>query len=221
MPESAPRDGVRAPGGPRSAGRRSGAAVALVVASLLVGPLGCGGGDDGDGTPTGATETEQPPVTETTEAACSAAGEAVRPQDDLPPAVAAMRMRIAAAAVACDYARLERLAGEPFSYSFGERGEFAAFLRREEAQGGDPLRFLVGLLDRPFGTLDTQAGTQYVWPSAFAYERWRDVPDAEREALRPLYDESDLADFEQFGAYVGYRVGLDESGEWLFFVAGD
>ena len=81
---------------------------------------------------------------------------------------------------------------------------------------------LVGLLERPYGTVDTpQRRRQYVWPSAFAYDQWEQVPADEREALTPLYDEDDFAGFEQFGAYIGHRVGIAENGDWLFFVAGD
>jgi hypothetical protein len=47
------------------------------------------------------------------------------------------------------------------------------------------------------------------------------VPKADREALRPLYGDEDFAAFQEFGAYLGYRVGITEEGEWIFFVAGD
>lgn len=66
-----------------------------------------------------------------------------------------------------------------------------------------------------------EAGTQYVWPSAYAYERWDDVPSAEREDLGRLYGDEDLLRFDQFGSYLGERVGITEGGDWTFFVGGD
>lgn len=53
------------------------------------------------------------------------------------------------------------------------------------------------------------------------YSSWNDVPQADREALKPLYDEGDIARFEQFGGYVGYRVVMLADGDWTAFVAGD
>lgn len=42
-----------------------------------------------------------------------------------------------------------------------------------------------------------------------------------KERLLGLYGAQDLADFEAFGGYSGYRVGISEAGEWMYFVAGD
>ena len=60
-----------------------------------------------------------------------------------------------------------------------------------------------------------------MWPAAFGYDDWQSVPEPARDELRGLYGPQDLAGFEQFGAYAGYRVGIAADGEWLFFVAGD
>lgn len=156
-------------------------------------------------------------------AECSAAGgdPEPAPQEGLPAPVAEARAAIVEAAVACNLDRLAELAGEPFTYSFGEEGAFADFLRRGEQNDREPLRYLAGLLDRPYGTVEVQGTTQYVWPSAFAAGDWSEVSEADREALTPLYDEEDFASFAEFGGYVGYRVGITEGGEWRFFVAGD
>lgn len=155
--------------------------------------------------------------------ACSAEGTApdVEPQEDLPAEVAQTRADIAEAAAACDFERLAELAGDEFTYSFGASGDPAGHWRREEASGAEPLRYLIELLDRPHATVVVEGDEQYVWPSAFQYENWQDVPDEDRRALLPLYDEDDFADFERFGGYIGYRVGVAADGTWLFFVAGD
>jgi len=36
-----------------------------------------------------------------------------------------------------------------------------------------------------------------------------------------MYGQEDLRRFEQFGSYVGDRVGIAGSGDWIFFVGGD
>lgn len=157
---------------------------------------------------------------------CSAAGLSAppEPQPALPAAVAATRRAIAEAATACDYGRLAELAGggrRPFTAAFGGASDVAAHWQRTEQAGDEPLRYLVGLLERPFARRELDGTAQFLWPSAYAYDRWRDVPGEEREALRPLYDDEDFESFERFGGYAGYRVGIAADGEWLFFVAGD
>lgn len=163
-------------------------------------------------------------------AACSAAGMAAEPEEQpgLPAEVADARRAIVEAAVECDFDRLEELAlggSTSFSYSFGEDGDPAGYWRRQEASDRppQPLRFLVGLLDRPYRLLEPEHGgtAHYVWPSAFGYDSWDAVPEEEKEALKPLYSEEDFTGFEQFGGYIGYRVGITVDGDWMFFVAGD
>lgn len=60
-----------------------------------------------------------------------------------------------------------------------------------------------------------------MWPSAFAYDEWAAAPEEDKDALRPLYTEENFEGFARFGGYIGYRVGITEQGEWIFFVAGD
>ena len=198
-------------------------AILLVALGLVVSALTACGSDD---------PVLEPPIDDTAApggGACSAAGLPSRPEDqpDLPQAVADTRRLIVGAAAGCGYARLAHVAArgdDPFSFTFGAEGDAeaaAAFWKSEEDAGREPLRFLVELLDRPFATRDVPEGAQYVWPSAFAHETWADVPAGERDALRPLYDDTDFAFFESFGGYAGYRIGIAEDGEWLFFVAGD
>lgn len=159
------------------------------------------------------------------EPSCSAAGGAleIQPQSDLPEAVADVRLEIIRQAVTCDYGDLEWLAtrdgGEDFTFSFGGGESAAAFWHRQEEEGdAAPMWFLVGLLNRPYAELDD--GT-FVWPSAFAYDDWSAVPEGDREALKPLYGEGDFQGFAEFGAYLGYRIGIAPDGDWLFFVRGD
>jgi len=141
-------------------------------------------------------------------------------QPDLPAAVAATRRAIWEAAVACDWEGLRSLLGSGFTYSFGGGSDAIAYWQQLEAAGDDPSYLLAELLNRPAGTVVAGDQTYRVWPSAFVGE-WQDVPEADREALRPLYDDADFTGFAQFGAYIGYRVSILADGTWVSFVAGD
>lgn len=161
-------------------------------------------------------------------AACSAADLSPEPveQPDLPERVREIRDRIVRAAVACDFEALEALAlaAPGFTYSFGAEGDPGGYWRREEdGRPPEPLRFLVGVLNRPYLRIEhTHRGeVRYVWPSAFGYDSWEAVPPEDKKALEPLYGEEDFESFARFGGYVGYRVGITAEGDWEFFVAGD
>lgn len=162
-------------------------------------------------------------VPSTPAGSCSAAGldPAAVPQD-LPEPVAAMRRAIVEAATDCDIARLADL-GADVRYSFGGGNDPTGFWREIEAAGPEPLPLetMVKLLALPFGTVQAGEITYYVWPRAFAYDSWDSVPAEDRQALAVLYDESDQQGFAQFGAYIGYRIGITEDGSWAYFVAGD
>lgn len=160
------------------------------------------------------------------DADCSAAGmDANLPPQDLPVPVAETRQRIAEAAVACDYQRLETLAAttSEFIYSFGGGDEPATHWQQREADGEDVLAELVTLLELEPGTTDPGdvAGEMHVWPAVFALD------DPSRDDFGPvidagLYTEDDVERWlEMTGEYGGYRVGIDKAGHWRFFVAGD
>lgn len=143
---------------------------------------------------------------------------------ELPQAVSSMRMAIIDAAKACDYGKLAELAlaGDgTFNYSFGGSGGPAAFWREAEAEGQAPLRVLVELLDGPSATRVVNGTTHYLWPAAYAFERWEDVPATAREDLRGIYGDEAFRRFERFGSYLGHRIGITASGDWIFFIAGD
>jgi hypothetical protein len=146
------------------------------------------------------------------------------PDQEAGPEVAATRAALFEAAVSCDWEAIESLASNGFTWGFGAEAapaETVALLQRDEVFGHEPLRHLAEMLERPSGEVPGEEGPIVVWPSAFGIP-WAEVPSADREALRPLYGDWDFASFEEFGGYLGYRVGIDAAtGTWLFFVAGD
>lgn len=141
-------------------------------------------------------------------------------QDGLPEDVAAARQAIMAAAVTCDYATLEALAPELLT-SFGGGG--FDNLQIWEAEGTyRPLAILVALFDTPYATQDIEGNPRfYVWPSAFVYDTWDEIPAADLDALAAIYTQEELDQIATFGSYAGWRIGITEDGEWRFFVAGD
>ncbi|MGH8952065.1 MAG: hypothetical protein ACRDX9_11625, partial [Acidimicrobiia bacterium] len=139
----------------------------------------------------------------------------------LPEPVAAMRRAISEAAIACDFATLQELAGPDLVTSFGG-GEFYHLVELEENGDERPLALLVQLFDTPYATEDYEGlPRHYYWPSAFVYDNWEEIPPADFEALRSIYTDEELDQIQQFGSYALWRIGLTESGEWRFFVAGD
>lgn len=204
------------------------ALVALVLALALA---GCGSAD-----PDEAAAPQLPPVSETVtqtvtappgpEVACSTANlRLTLPEQDLPAAVAEVRERIFAAAVACDYETLEQIAlerGEGFTYSYGGDTSAAVFWRdREEAgaaePGPKPMRALTAILAMPFTR--NESGS-YAWPTAYdespTEADWQAIVDA------GLYTQEAVDQMKSFGSgYLGYRTAITADGDWQFFVAGD
>jgi hypothetical protein len=158
---------------------------------------------------------------------CSAEalGSELEGQPDLPAAVADLRTHVYEAARACDWEALSRLLDPAtFSYSFGESGDPVGFWQREEFLHYQPMLYIAGMLARPFGTVPGDVVTIYAWPSAQAYASWTDVPQVDKEALRPLYGDGDFASFAEFGGYLGYRVGFSWDGTraiWIYAITGD
>jgi hypothetical protein len=159
------------------------------------------------------------PTTPTTGCSGALAADLVE-QSGLPEAVTAKRAAIHAAAQACDWVALEELMGDGFSYTFGVDNYPIAYWQEREAEGDRVMLYLAELLNRPMGIQAAGDITYYAWPSAFVTE-WSAVSEADREALRPLYDDDDFAFWSDFGGYIGYRVGITETGEWVYFIAGD
>lgn len=209
----------------------------LFLMIVLLALSGCGEdgpGTDGPTTTVAATTTDTTAATptETTtgpaEGECSTSGLRVNleTQEGLPAEVASMRENIFAAALACDFDRLQELAlaGAPqFSYSFGESetaGQPARFWRDAEARGEAVLAELVRVLNLPGATVGTGADQLYVWPFAYALD-WQDLTEEDRGQLAEHFGPEEIRGWEEIGGYLDYRAGIRPDGDWLFFVAGD
>lgn len=205
------------------------AAFAVVIVVMGVIPLLSGPGEStppvGGSSPV-TTETLVTPATTVTApttiaADCSAAGLPMpAEQEGLPAPVAETRRAIATAAIACDYPALEALGGSDLNTSFGGGG-FMNIVEWEN-DGEEPLALIVRLLDLAYATQDFEDLPRYfVWPSAFVYDTWEEIPPADLEALRTIYTDEQLDQIAAFGSYAGWRIGITEDGDWRFFVAGD
>jgi len=206
--------------------RRLPAAPIALPLALVLGLTGCGddGGDAG-GDPTTTSSSTSSTLDPKVREDCSAALVDTPPPDpDLPAAVQATRAEILEAALACDYDRLAEIGEEgdsTFTVSFGGEDDPAAFWRRLEAEGEPVMETLVDVFAMTWRERDVEGTTQYVWPAAYAYDTWTQIPEGEREQLEALYSDDELDQFEQFGSYIGWRVGITAEGDWLFFVEGD
>ena len=206
----------------------------LHVLVLVLGLAACGSDDGGDAAPpVTVTETVTTTATVTVpaeptqpEVECSTAAlRLTLPEQELPAAVAEVRERVFAAAVACDYETLEAIAlerGEGFTFSYGGT-ESAADFWREREEAGDaepdpkPMRALTAILSLPYTR--NESGS-YAWPSAYQESPsdadWRGIVDA------GLYTEEQVEQMKAGGTgYLGYRTAITADGDWQFFVAGD
>lgn len=145
-------------------------------------------------------------------------------QPGLPAPVAEMRQAIYVAAMACDIAALATLADagdDPFLSSFG--GDDALTYWTEAERRGEPiLADLVRHLNLPFGVDEASEPTLYSWPSAQGATSLDEIPADEYAALLEMYSAAELENmYDVVGGYVGWRVGIDETPDWRYFVQGD
>lgn len=156
------------------------------------------------------------------ETSCSSAGVPLPAEaPGLPAAVSETRDAIITAAAACNFAALEELAAEDFSSSFGNDVGAEAFARWEE-EGEGKLGILLRLLDMSYGTNELNGGAIYVWPAAATYATWDAVPPEQKSELTSIYTDEEMEEFfAGFGSYAGWRTGINQDGEWLYFTAGD
>jgi hypothetical protein len=171
-------------------------------------------------TPTTVTAATSQPAPSTTLGQCSAAGMQVPgAQDGLPSEVADMRTAIIDAAISCDMTALHAIAGDLLT-SFGG-GDYSS-LQEWEAAGEGSLRVLVQLLGTRNAVQEIEGQPDiYVWPAAFVYDTWEEIPTEDLDELTAIFGQEEMELIAGFGSYAGWRVGITEDGDWRFFVAGD
>jgi hypothetical protein len=198
--------------------------------------------DQGPDAPAPSVAASPSPTGGTAAAACSASGlPSDVPTQDLPAPVASTRAQIVKAATSCDFDALARLAlagSGSFSFSFGApQGGPGEYWRKLEADREAPLAFLVKVLGVRHATMELPgpeaslgtspgpglSGTAYVWPSAHA----REVPtDGDWGELERVYPREEVARMKENSrkmgiGYLGWRVGIMASGDWIYFIQGD
>jgi hypothetical protein len=137
----------------------------------------------------------------------------------VPKAVAALRLRIVAAARRCDYAALERIGNEggtKLAFSYGGYRSAAAYWKALERTGAKPapMAALVKIFAMPWARNEGF----YVWPSAHR----RHPTERDWQALRTLYSAAQIEQMRHGGiGYIGYRAGITPAGDWVYFISGD
>jgi hypothetical protein len=177
-------------------------------------------------TPSSVAESQSPNLK------CSASPLAAAHDDDmageLPEAVAETRMAVIDAAITCDYRRLQQLAlggREGFSYSFGVEESPADFWRARErdarqqrAASSEYLRFLVQTLELPYCEEESPGGELFfIWPRVHCGAR----TPADWEHIRGLYPDELIDEMRTNDIFYGFRIGIVEDGDWVYFIAGD
>jgi hypothetical protein len=143
----------------------------------------------------------------------------VSPRLELPQAVVMTRQAILDAAQAQDWDALRELIPDRgFTFSFGGERDPIRYWQMLESEGHVPV---VGdILPSVLGTEPGRSRGVYIWP-AQAAEDPADWDEEDLEALRQIHADEDIRSFQEIGLYVGWRVGIDRDGTWVFFVAGD
>lgn len=144
----------------------------------------------------------------------------------LPPAVAATRSRILAAARSGELAKLFAVMKEAPTlpvFSFAEDRDPIAFWRANfpDSEGVEALSIAVNLLESAF--VHVEVGTPqeiFLWPY-FARIPLKALSAEQRVELFRIVTGADYKDMMEFGAYSFYRIGIAPDGTWQFFVAGD
>jgi hypothetical protein len=147
--------------------------------------------------------------------------------DRLPEPVRRMHDLIVDAAKSGDVEKLRPLIGLGDAQTQlslgGIDGDPIAFLKSlsGDQEGQEILAILEEVLNAGFVHLE--AGTPqelYVWPYFFGVPL--DKLDARQKVeLFKIVTAGDYEDMKTFGTYIFYRVGIDPTGRWSFFVAGD
>lgn len=146
---------------------------------------------------------------------------------ELPEPVRAARDAMLAAARAADLDGLQAIIdkqGEPIQLGFGGAETAAEFATGNSATGDglDVLADLVDILEAPYAEVaDGEGGSFYIWPYLAGLDDLTRLTDADKVVAYQLIAPEALADFVDFGGWLGFRTIIDDGGTWQAWVAGD
>jgi hypothetical protein len=140
--------------------------------------------------------------------------------------VADKRAAVFAAAVACDFEELEKLAGSGEGFTGppgnGVHPGTAEAFRDEESREYETLWWLLTTLNLPYAERsytygDGSSWHGYVWPAAVGLE-WEEIPADQAAALRELYAwrEGYLGEEWDRGQFYGFKVMITPEGTWVW-----
>ena len=143
----------------------------------------------------------------------------------LPPAVAAMRERIIAAARSGDEAQMRAVIGlssPPPVFSPTGEGDPIDILKAAsgDTAGLEVLAILLDVLDAGWVVKGEGTQARYVWP----YFAELPPSNLDRRQLVEVYRVLTAGDFEEMravGSYEFYRLEIGSDGRWLMFMAGE
>jgi hypothetical protein len=140
------------------------------------------------------------------------------PELAVPPRVAATRDAIRDAAQAHDWQALRALIpDEGFTFSYGGEKDPIRYWKRLESEAHIPIGDILPLV------LGSEPGFDrgvFVWPEQ-ATEDPATWDEDDIEELSQIHVQEDIRQFQEVGLYLGWRVGIERDGTWVFFVAGD
>ncbi|HSG80048.1 MAG TPA: hypothetical protein VLD62_10745 [Acidimicrobiia bacterium] len=83
------------------------------------------------------------------------------------------------------------------------------------------MQILADTLNRSHAVVEIPDGPDlYVWPAA-ATGPWEELTDEPVAELETIHSPGEITGYEEFGAFIGWRAGITEAGEWQYLVAGD
>lgn len=144
----------------------------------------------------------------------------------LPKAVQRKRQAILEAAASGDIESLRALFAaqdSPPTVSYGAPDDGVAYLKdaAEDEEGRQMLGVLLDLFSLPYAYYpDVEGPKTYIWPYLADLPMADLTPSQITDAYRLLNHEQ-LQELHDFDAWYYWRTGISETGDWLFFVAGD
>lgn len=142
----------------------------------------------------------------------------VSQSSSVPEVVSSTLGKIKNAAELKDYEALGSIANIPFKYTFGDEyeGGFVAWLKYLDDKGKNSFENILEILAQPYA----MQGDIYVWPAVFtkSAEEWT---EEDISNMRKFATEEEIEGWREFGAYIGYRIGISKDGSWVYYLAGD